>query len=202
MSDISVESPERPLRADARRNRALILQSAREVFAADGAEAQMDDVALRAGVGVGTLYRHFPTKEALLLELVRDKLRSFAENVAEALEQQGDPGEIFQAVLYRNAEVASRDAVMQQVLAGAGDQLWSAALAERERLGALTAELLGRAQRVNAVRGDVQASDIAMLMCGLCATMAHGGPDFDWRRHLALLLDGLATREAMVPPGR
>ena len=70
-----VEPGERPLRADARRNRERILESARAVFAECGAEAQIDDVASRAGVGVGTVYRHFPTKEALMVELVRQKFR-------------------------------------------------------------------------------------------------------------------------------
>ena len=67
----------RPQRADARRNRERILDGAREVFAECGLDAQMDDVARRAGVGVGTVYRHFPTKEALLGELVRQKFRIF-----------------------------------------------------------------------------------------------------------------------------
>src|SRR4051794_4271073 len=66
---------ERRLRADARRNRERILESARIVFSESGGEAQIDDVARRAGVGVGTVYRHFPTKEALMVELVRQKFR-------------------------------------------------------------------------------------------------------------------------------
>src|SRR5438874_2011849 len=68
----------RPLRADARRNRERILESARAVFSESGVEAQIDDVASRAGVGVGTVYRHFPTKEALMAELVRQKFRFLA----------------------------------------------------------------------------------------------------------------------------
>jgi len=75
---------ERPLRADARRNRECILQAAREVFAKSGIDAQMDDVASRAGVGVGTVYRHFPTKEALMAELVRQKFRVFAAAARES----------------------------------------------------------------------------------------------------------------------
>src|ERR1019366_1103756 len=76
----------RPLRADARRNRERILESARLVFAESGADAQIDDVARRAGVGVGTVYRHFPTKEALMVELVRQKFRLFADRAREAVE--------------------------------------------------------------------------------------------------------------------
>src|SRR3712207_2014312 len=68
-----IPNPERPLRADARRNRERILKAARAVFADDGIDAQMDDVAKRAKVGVGTVYRHFPTKEALRDALVRER---------------------------------------------------------------------------------------------------------------------------------
>ena len=68
----------RPLRADARRNRERVLQAAREVFAEQGREAQMDDVARRAAVGVGTVYRHFPTKEALIDAIAGEALRAAA----------------------------------------------------------------------------------------------------------------------------
>src|ERR1700736_5225553 len=80
---------ERPLRADARRTRERILQSARAAFAESGADAQIDDVARHAGVGVGTVYRHFPTKQALLTELVRQTFRLFTGWAREALEAGG-----------------------------------------------------------------------------------------------------------------
>ena len=85
----------RPLRADARRNRERSIRSARKVFARDGVEAQMDDVARDAGVGVGTLYRHFPTKEALLVELVREKLTAFTAILRGALTRDGESGAVF-----------------------------------------------------------------------------------------------------------
>jgi len=194
MPDLAATGSARPLRADARRNRERILESAREVFSADGAEAQMDDIALRAGVGVGTLYRHFPTKEALLLELVREKLRVFDDNVVDALASDDEAGAVFEALLRRNAEIASSDAVMQQMLAGTGDRLWSRLQVERDRLDAHTSELIERARLAGAVRADLKASDVAMMMCGLCATMAHGGAGFDWRRYLDLSLEGLTSQ--------
>src|SRR5260370_39915486 len=85
----TVSDTERPLRADARRNRERILQSARAAFAESGADAQIDDVARHAGVGVGTVYRPFPTKQALLAELVRQTFRLFTERAREALEAVG-----------------------------------------------------------------------------------------------------------------
>src|ERR1700722_19414734 len=101
---------ERPRRADARRNRERILESAREVFAKCGADAQIDDVARQAGVGVGTVYRHFPTKEALLAELLREKFRLFSARAREALELDGEPFAVIEALLRRNAETAASDA--------------------------------------------------------------------------------------------
>jgi AcrR family transcriptional regulator len=182
------------MRADARRNRELILESARVVFSEYGAEAQIDDVARRAGVGVGTVYRHFPTKEALLVELVRQKFRSFAASARDALERDDEPFEVLADLLRANAEALERDAATQQALAGAGEQIWVQAQPEQEELLELTAQLIARARRAGTIRADARAMDIAMLMCGLCATMAHPAPGFDWRRHLDLLIDMLRAR--------
>ena len=93
MSAPSAQTP-KPQRADARRNRERILEAARVVFAEQGAEAQMDDVARAAGVGVGTVYRHFPQKDALMGELVASKFRTFADNAEIAL-TVADPLEAF-----------------------------------------------------------------------------------------------------------
>ena len=190
----TLRETERPLRADARRNRERILESARALFAEYGAEAQMDDVARRAGVGVGTVYRHFSTKEALLVELVRQKFRLFADRAREALEQGGDPFAALTGVMRRNAETAARDAATQQALAGAGDHIWSQARAEQEELLTLTDELIALAVRAGTIRADVRATDIGMLMCGVCATMGFSLPGFDWQRHLDLVIDLLRPR--------
>ena len=184
---------ERPLRSDARRNRERILESARRVFAEEGANAQIDDVAKQAGVGVGTVYRHFPTKEALLVELLREKFRLFAARGREALEQENEPFAALEALLRRNAETAASDAAVQHALAGAGEHIWLQAAAEQQELVAVTDDLIGRARHAGAIRPDVQANDIAMLMCGLCSTMGTK-PGFDWRRHLDLLIDMLRAR--------
>jgi AcrR family transcriptional regulator len=183
---MSTTDTERPLRADARRNRERILESARAVFAESGIEAQIDDVAARAGVGVGTVYRHFPTKEALMAELVRQKFRLLADGAREALERDGEPFAVFVDMLRRNADVCARDAAMQHALTGVGD-----AHTEQQELNALSGELIARAQRAGTMRSDIKPSDIAMLMCGVSATMAHSGPGFDWHRHLELAIDML-----------
>jgi AcrR family transcriptional regulator len=187
----------RPLRADARRNRERILESARALFAENGAEAQIDDVAQHAGVGVGTVYRHFPTKEALLVELVRRQFALFAERAREALETLEDDREAFAAledVMRSNAATTASDAAVQYAMEGAGEHIWEQAGAEKDELLALTQDLIERAVRTGKIRADAHASDVGMLMCGVCSTMGRDGPGFDWRRHLDLAIDALRPR--------
>ena len=186
---------ERPLRADARRNHERIIESARVVFAQAGPDGQIDDVARHAGVGVGTVYRHFPTKEALLAELVRQKFRLFADRARDALEEDGEPFALIEGLMRRNAATAASDAGIQYALTSAGEQAWTQAQAqaEQDELIALTAQLIERARRAGTIRSDVEATDIGMLMCGLCSTMG-ARPDFDWRRHLDLVVDVLRAR--------
>ena len=193
MADAVIVDIDRPLRADARRNRERILESARSVFAQYGADAQIDDVARQAGVGVGTVYRHFPTKEALLVELLREKFRLFAVRGREALEADGEPFAVLEDLLRSNAETASSDAAVQHALASAGEQIWMQAQAEQQELVEVTEKLLARAREAGTLRQDVDANDIAMLMCGLCSTMGTK-PGFDWRRHLELVIDALRAR--------
>jgi AcrR family transcriptional regulator len=181
------------LRADARRNRGRILESARAVFAEYGADAQIVDVARQAGVGVGTVYRHFPTKEALLVELMREKFRLFAARGREALERDEEPFAVIEDLLRSNAETAAKDAAVQHALVSAGEQIWMQAQAEQDELLAVTEELLARARQAGTIRADVMAMDIGMLMCGVCSTMADR-PGFDWRRHLELVIDALRPR--------
>ena len=182
---------ERPMRADARRHRQRILEAAIEVFAECGAEAQIDDVARRADLGVGTIYRHFPTKEALLTELVRQKFRLLADNAREALQQDGEPFAVFAELLHRNAEVCARDAAMQHALSGISDREMESVRPELEELYELTEELLARGRAAGTMRSDVRPPDIGMLMCGLSSTMNQWAPGFDWHRHLALIIDVL-----------
>jgi AcrR family transcriptional regulator len=192
MSD-SLES-ERPQRADAKRNRERILEAAREAFASGGADTQMDEVARLAGVGVGTVYRHFPTKESLLGELVRQKLAAMGVNSRAALDRDGEPFAVFADVLRENAAIADGDAAFQYATLGAGDAVWSHAEAAEAELILLTDELMTRAQRAGTMRPDISAIDVPMLMCGVCATMTHTKPQFDWRRHLELIIDSLRAR--------
>lgn len=184
----------RQLRADARRNRERIIESAREVFGESGAEAQIDDVARRAGVGVGTVYRHFPTKEALMVELVRQKFRLLGDIAREALDREGDPFDVLADLLRRSAEAAARDAALQHALSGLGEHIWEQAESERLELVELTEVLLARARASGTMRPDITALDIAMLMCGVSSTMTQTVRGFDWRRHLELAISVLRAR--------
>jgi AcrR family transcriptional regulator len=184
-------SEERPLRADARRNRERILLAAREVFGAKGQEAQMDDVAAQAGVGVGTVYRHFPTKSALMGALVAQKFSEFAANGREALQLE-DPWEGFASAFRRNAERMADDAGVQYVLMNIPSLLEYIA-PEKAELDEVMSKLIARAKRAGALRKDFEMQDFGMIMCGLCSTMGGGEAKFNWRRHVEILLDGLHT---------
>src|SRR3984957_1353821 len=124
----SVDPParERAERADKARNRARILAAASEAFAERGVETQMDDLAARAGLGVGTLYRHFATKEALMVALLERKFEQILEVTRRGIEREGgEPFEVFADVLREGAEVTAADAAAQDALMRVGDAVWS-----------------------------------------------------------------------------
>ena len=188
-SDVLTEA--RPQRADARRNRERVLEAAREALAEHGLDAQMDDIAARAGVGVGTVYRHFPTKEDLVGALVADRWRSLTEAAFPAFEVD-DPWQGLSEYLWRAARLQCDNRAWAQLAAAA--PLGVEAEDERQELVAVTDKLVARAKKAGVVRKDLAAQDIAMLMCGTCSVMqttgAHDG-DKRWERFFALALEGL-----------
>jgi AcrR family transcriptional regulator len=191
---VDPHTDERPLRADARRNRERILVAARDACARHGANIQIDDVARDAGVGVGTVYRHFATKEALMAGLVADKWRLMGAQAREALASEEDPWEAFAGALRRNAETMSEDAgVRSAVLAADSPEVWEGSAEAHAELMDATRELMVRGQAAGVIRDDVSVLDIPILMCGVCATMDPHGPEqrTDWRRHLELVLQGM-----------
>src|SRR4051812_38813437 len=107
----------RPQRADTRRNRERILTAARVVFARDGRQVQMPDVARAAGVGVGTLYRHFPAKEDLVLALVRDKVQGTIDTAREALTRD-DPGEAIEWLVHQHAGEMAESRGLRDAMSG------------------------------------------------------------------------------------
>jgi len=183
----------RPLRRDAQRNRDRILAAAAEAFAELGVETQMDDVARRAGVGVGTVYRHFPTKDALLAELMRRKFARLLTVVEEALAVE-DPWDSFEQMLTRQAETLEEDAVVRDALQRV-PQAWATCGAERAEVTELAGRVVSRAREAGVLRPDFEVDDIPMLMCGISSAMSMSLlPRRDWRRHLEIVLDGLRVR--------
>jgi AcrR family transcriptional regulator len=181
-----IPAPDRPLRADARRNRERILKAARAVFADKGSDAQIDDVAKRAKVGVGTVYRHFPTKEALRDALVRERFEEIAGYAREALARE-DAWEGFCELIWRAAERNAVDRAFCEIVAFT-DQ---STILEETGLAASTAELIERAKRQGTMRADATHADIPIMMAGAGSVMrAHPSPAI-WRRYLEIMLDGL-----------
>ena len=184
------------MRADARRNRERILAAARETFSEHGTDAQMDEIARRAGVGVGTLYRHFPTKDALVGELVRLKLDDFAARARAKFEQDERPWESFAELLREQAEIASRDASQHRMIFAMTHDALERAEPTITELSAAMQALIDRAKAAGELREDVVVDDIRTLMCGLGSIMAAdllGVMPYDWRRQLEFTLAGMRT---------
>jgi AcrR family transcriptional regulator len=186
---------EKPLRADARRNREKVLAAARAVFAEQGVDAQMDDVARRADVGVGTVYRHFPTKEALLYALTDELFAVVAVHTRTLLTLE-DPWEAFTRAMWFGAEKTAGDRAFTEIMAATNK--WPArTCAGKEDLLVTVGELMDRCKAAGKMRQDAIVEDIGLLMCGVgsASHMEHPVPDA-WRRHLAIMLDGLRAEAA------
>ncbi|WP_433060551.1 TetR/AcrR family transcriptional regulator [Dactylosporangium sp. CS-033363] len=180
---------ERPLRADARRNREKIMASAAELFARLGTEAQMDQIAEHSGLGLGTLYRHFPTKDALLAAIVGKRFEDLAGLALEA-ERIADPGEAFETLLRRYLESAEGDAAFQLAVLDSGrGGLQKAPVAHKGEFRAILGRIIERAIAAGAVRADLTVADFPVIAGGVMATMYY--QPGDWRRHLDLVLDGI-----------
>jgi AcrR family transcriptional regulator len=180
----------RPLRADARRNRERILEAAREAFADRGSDVQMDEIAQLAGVGVGTLYRHFPTKEDLVLALVREAVQAFVESARQAL-TRADPWEAIEWLVRDKAADMARDRGLRDavsVIQFGDENPWDT---DEARSGAES--VLARAREQGAIRADITVDDWQGLMCGLSAAIASGAdPD----RQAGFVLAGLRAGQA------
>jgi AcrR family transcriptional regulator len=182
---------EAPLRADARRNRERILAAARKQFAERGLEVHMEQIARTAGVGVGTVYRHFPAKGDLVQALADERFAYFAENARAALGDP-DPWNGFCEMIRESARVVAEDRALSEAM----DQYagMCAAAAEKVRLIELSSEVIERAKASGQMRADFTAQDIPSLMRGLARATARqqsGPPPMSWERYLEIMLAGL-----------
>jgi AcrR family transcriptional regulator len=179
----------RPLRADAKRNRERVLAAAREVFAKYGLDAQMDDVARTAGLGVGTVYRHFPTKEAVVEAVALAGYEEMCAIARKALEEQ-DPWAAFSGFMWEGARLHRRDRAQCELHGTRPDVVQRVAGDKHELLG-MVAELIARGQEAGVLRADLSKDDMPILWCSLGAAQQRSAEDAGWERYLTLVLDGL-----------
>ena len=179
------------MRRDAERNRQRILAAAAEVFTERGLDATLDEVARAAGVGVGTVYRRFPDKEALVSELFRDRIDALV-TVAEEACAAPDPWQSLVAYLEFAAAALAGDLGLRQLMMFGTydrDQVCYA----RDRMGPVLTRLVERAQASGDLRPDFAATDVKMIgfmLASVAEYAASVSPDL-WRRYLAMLIDGL-----------
>jgi AcrR family transcriptional regulator len=182
------------------RNRQLLLDAAREVFAERGFEATLDDIAHRAGFGTGTAYRHFPNKRAIAAEVLRDATEQIVNDAHEALDV-ADPWAALVQFFDRVAERQAADRGLYETLTGQGDyeaqaEIWP-------RIVEAVRQLFDRAHTAGTIRADAVAEDIAAVFALLGPAYAMGRtvhPEV-WRRYLVLLLDGLRAEGKTPLPG-
>jgi len=180
------------MRKDALRNRERVLQAAAETFARAGNEAQMDDIAKRCGLGVGTLYRHFRTKDALLEALMLDGLGQFLAALQTNREQAATPWEAFAGFARAAAHMLVTNRALKELAEGLAAT--SPELEEKRReLHELVATLVRDAQRSGELRADFSPDDLPLLFSGLGATASRDGTvaAAQTDRFVDIVLDGL-----------
>ena len=178
------------MRADARRNRAAVIEASKKLFADEGLDAQMPDVAKAAKVGVGTVYRHFPTKDDLIAALAAERFERLAEKAREGLARE-DAWEGICDFIRFAAQIQADDRGLCEVM-GSRPEVMDAS-ARGVGLDEIVDQLVRRAQRSGDLRKDVQWEDIAMTACALGqSTQTDMGPGTGrWPRLVEIVIDGL-----------
>ena len=200
MENRSAKKSSRKPRADALRNRERVLEAAKVVFSAGGPEASLEAVAREAGVGIGTLYRHFPTREALYEAVYRREVEQLSE-LAEELKDDGEPVEALRRWLRSNVEfVATKKGMAAALALAAGPPPSELTAFSFERLTKAIGMLLQRAVTAGEIRADVGPEDLLRTLVGMC--MLHDQPG--WQagviRMLDVLVDGLRVQAHASKP--
>lgn len=188
-----MEVTDRPLRADAERNRLRLLAAAHSVFAAQGLDAGVEEIAREAGVGVGTLYRRFPTKESLVAAIVEERFATMSATFATVASSDDlSPWDAFEACAVALAQAIAEDRGFFQVVSETVGRV-AEIRARRDAMLSVLEPVVQRAQKAGVVRGDVSAEDVPAL-CAVAARLPRWkleeSPDV-WRRYLSVVLDGL-----------
>ncbi|MFD0687442.1 TetR/AcrR family transcriptional regulator [Actinomadura fibrosa] len=184
----------RPLRADARRNRIRILTAAEAVFAEKGPDASTEEVAARAGVAIGTVFRHFPTKDDLLAAIMKDLRQRLAEQ-ADQLSENGDPATALFTFFTSLVEQAAATRTVVDLLARTGNEIEPGGPI-RELEQALS-RLLIRAQQAGAIRPQIRVTEVIALLTAACQGVLSGAWSEDLRhRTLEIIFNGMRVNSA------
>jgi len=206
VSSAPLESPAEPrrLRADAERNHRKLLDAASEVFAERGLDASVAEIARRAGVGQGTAFRHFPTKEHLIAAVTLDAMDGLLAT-AVALQAEEDAVEALRTFLRAGAEMQSCSRGLKEAVANAGVLDDEVVAGCHDQLLDTAGVLLARAQAQGGIRDDIRAEDIPSVITAISYAAAPLGaprPDL-WERYFDIVFDGLragAAHPLAVPP--
>jgi AcrR family transcriptional regulator len=191
----SAESSDKNLRrprADAVRNRERVLEAAKAVFSAGGPEASLEAVARQAGVGIGTLYRHFPTREALFEAVYRREVEQLAD-LAEELKTAAAPAEALRRWLRSNVAFVATKKGMSKALALAAHRPSELSAYSFERLTKAVGALLDRAAAAGEIRGDISPEDLLRALIGMCYMNDQPGWQASVLRLVEVFVDGLCV---------
>jgi AcrR family transcriptional regulator len=185
------DASDRALRADAQRNRALLLECAGQAFAEHGTTASLEDVAKRAGVGIGTLYRHFPTRDSLIEAAYRHGVEQLCDG-ADQLLATLPPDDALEAwMLDFVAYVATKRGLAGALKLSAPDTHAELFAYVHERLRAAIGSLIDAGAAAGKIRGDVDGFDLIRALGGICMVSDQPGWQDQAKRLVSLLLDGL-----------
>jgi AcrR family transcriptional regulator len=188
-------------RADALRNRERVLEAAKAVFSSGGADASLEAVARRAGVGIGTLYRHFPTREALYEAVYRREVEHLGE-LAEQLKDEPGPVDALRRWLSCNVEFVATKKGMSAALALAAQASPELRSYSFDRLTKAASALLDRAVTAGEIRADVSAEDLIRALVGMCYMHDQPGWQHTVLRLLDVFVDGLRLRGGEASPSK
>jgi AcrR family transcriptional regulator len=192
-------TPEKRPRADARRNRERVLEAAKLVFNAGGADASLEAVAKRAGVGIGTLYRHFPTREALFEAVYRREVEHLVD-LADQLKSEPDAVEALRRWMRSNVEFVATKKGMSAALAIAMHSASDLSAYTFERLTSAVGALLARAVEAGDIRDDITAEDLVRAFVGMCYMYNDPGWQANVLRLVDVMIDGLRRSACPAPP--
>jgi AcrR family transcriptional regulator len=192
MADQAAEHVRKP-RADAIRNRERVLEAAKAVFSAGGVDASLEAVARRAGVGIGTLYRHFPTRESLFEAVYRREVQQLGE-FAEQLKNEAEPVEALRRWLRSNVEFVATKKGMLAALALAAHKPSELTAYSFDRLTKAVGALLDRAVAAGEIRTDIGPEDVLRALVGMCYMHDQPGWQSTVLRLLDVFVDGLRVQ--------